>query len=327
MEQRTLGRSGLKVSALGLGCNNFGITLDAAATQAVVDKAIDLGISLFDTADTYGNSGKSEEFLGRALGARRSQVLVATKFGARMGDSARLQGGGSRDTVMRAVEASLKRLGTDYIDLYQFHFPDPNTPVDETLRALDDLVCQGKVRYIGHSNFSGGQIAHAAHVAKAANQAPFISAQNRYSVLSRIIEAEVIPACRQFGLGILPYFPLESGLLSGKYKQGEKPAADSRFATWTEKRPAIAAPLFTDDKFKHTEKLQAWCATNGYNILDVAFGWLLANPQVSSVIAGATKPAQLESNAKALSWRPTAEDQKQIDAISPPPPLSSGFVF
>jgi aryl-alcohol dehydrogenase-like predicted oxidoreductase len=322
MEQRTLGRSGLRVSAVGLGCNSFGDYIDAAGAQAVVDKAIDLGISLFDTADMYGG-GKSEELLGRALGTRRQQVLVATKFGSPMGDSPRLRGG-SRDNIMRAVEASLRRLGTDYIDLYQIHQPDLSTPIAETLRALDDLVRQGKVRYVGHSNFSGWQIADGAWTAKVNSFSPFLSAQNRYSVVTRIIESDVVHACQEHGVGIIPYFPLESGLLTGKYKYGGELPPDSRITSMTKAAPAMVERFFGDAKFKAADALQKWCTPKGYQLLDVAMGWLLAKPYVSTVIAGVTKPAQLEANVKAAAWRPTAEDLAEIDAISPPPPLSSG---
>ncbi|TAL00342.1 MAG: aldo/keto reductase [Rhodospirillaceae bacterium] len=323
MEQRALGRSGLKVSAVGLGCNSFGDYIDAAATQTVVDKAIDLGITLFDTANAYGQ-GKSEELLGRALGTHRQQVLVATKFGLPMGNTPHLQAGGSRDAIMRAVESSLRRLGTDYIDLYQIHGPDASTPIAETLRALDDLVRQGKVRYIGHSNFSGWEVADAAWTADVNTLVPFISAQNRYSVITRTIESDVVPACQKHGVGIIPYFPLESGLLTGKYKYGEELPTGSRINTLKKKAPAAVERYFGDAKFKLADTLQKWCATKGYPILGVALGWLLAKPYVSSVIAGATKPEQLETNVKAAAWRPTAEDIAEIDALSPPPPVTSG---
>jgi aryl-alcohol dehydrogenase-like predicted oxidoreductase len=318
MEYRTLGRSGLQVSAVGLGCNNFGMLIDAEQTRAVVDKAIELGITLFDTADVYGEQGKSEEFLGRALGARRKDVLIATKFGQPMGKGALEQGGGSRLYIMRAVEASLRRLGTDYIDLYQIHRPDPLTPIDETMRALDDLVHQGKVRYLGHSNFAGWETADAAWTAKALNLTPFISAQNRYSLLSREIEAELLPACLAHGVGILPFFPLESGLLTGKYKRGEKPAAGTRYAAWASRGP-IASRFFSDEKFAKVEQLQALCDKFDHTMLDMAVGWLLSKPVVASVIAGATRPEQLEQNVKAAAWRPSAEESREIDAVSPPP--------
>jgi len=327
MEQRLLGNSGLKVSAIGMGCFNFGSIIDAAMTQHVVDKAVDVGISLFDTANTYGGRGKSEEFLGRALGSRRKQVLIATKFGMPMGDGPRLQGGASRDTIMRSVEASLTRLGTDYIDLYQVHVPDTMTSIAETMRALEDLVRQGKVRYIGHSNFSGSQIADAAWTAKVERLYPFVSGQNHYNVLTRAIEADIVPACQRHGLGLITYFPLESGLLSGKYAFGEQPPADSRMAKWSQTMPDAVGRFFQETKRHQAHALQEWCAKRGYRMLDVAFGWLLAKPYVSCIIAGASKPEQLLANMSALGWRPTAEDLKDIDAICPPPPDAGGRVF
>lgn len=319
MEYRVLGRSGLKVSAIGLGCNNFGMIIDAAATKAVVHKAIDLGITLFDTADQYGN-GASEEYLGAALGKRRSDVLIATKFGNPMGTGLTQEGGASRAYIMHAVEASLKRLKTDYIDLYQIHRPDPETPLDETLRALDDLVRQGKVRYIGHSNFSGWQTADAAWISDVQNLAPPISAQHRYSLLSRTIEAEVLPACAHFGAGFLPYFPLESGLLTGKYAGKKKPPTGSRWAAWSKRSSPMANRFFGEDRQALAAQLSALCADSGNSMLELAFGWLLENPIVSSVIAGATKAAQLKANVDAASWRPSEEIKSAVDAISPPPP-------
>ncbi len=317
MEYRNLGRSGLKVSAVGLGCNNFGMIIDAAQTKVVVDKAIELGINFFDTADIYGEQGKSEVFLGQALGARRKDVLVATKFANPMGPGP-MMSGGSRRYIMSAVEASLKRMGTDYFDLYQMHVPDPHTPIDETMRALDDLVHQGKVRYVGHSNFSGWQTVDASWTAKALNLAPFISAQNRYSLLSRDIEAELVPACAAHGVSILPFFPLESGLLTGKYKRGEKPAEGTRYAAWAG-RGAVASRFFGDDKFAKVELLQGLCEKYGHSMLEMAIGWLLSKPVVASVISGATKPEQLEQNVKAGAWRPSAEELQNIDEITPPP--------
>lgn len=318
MEYRQLGRSGLRVSAVGIGCNNFGMSVDEAGTKAVVDKSIELGITLFDTADIYGGKGNSEIFLGKVLGARRKDVIVATKFGMAMGDGLELRGGGSRDYIMRAAEASLKRLGTDYIDLYQIHTPDTSTPIWETLRALDDLVRQGKVRYIGHSNFAGWQTADAAWTAGNDHFATFISAQNRYSLLSREIEAELVPACEAHGISILPYFPLESGLLTGKYKHGAPPTEGTRWSNWAAHMPGYVGQFFSDEKFAQVAKLQALCDENGNSILDMAMGWLLSKPVVASVIAGATKPAQVEANVKAAAWRPTAEISAKIDEITLP---------
>jgi aryl-alcohol dehydrogenase-like predicted oxidoreductase len=313
MEYRNLGRSGLQVSTVGLGCNNFGMRIDMEATQAVVDKAIDLGVNLFDTADVYGGAGKSEEFLGKALGARRHDVVVATKFGMQMGQGP-YKSGASRKYIVAACEASLRRLGTDYIDLYQLHTPDPKTPIDETLRALDDLVRDGKVRYIGNSNFAGWQIAEAHLKAEAAGGAAFISAQNEYSLLSRGVEAEVAPACQNFGLGLLPYFPLASGMLTGKYARGEEAPPGTRFGEWF--RGPYGARTLNDRNFDIVDKLSAYAGERGHTLLDAAMSWLACKPFVGSVIAGATKPEQLEQNVNAGSWKLTAEEMAAIDAIA-----------
>jgi aryl-alcohol dehydrogenase-like predicted oxidoreductase len=315
MESRHLGKSGLRVSVVGVGCNNFGMGIDEAGTKKVVDKAIELGITLFDTADVYGGSN-SELFLGKALGARRKDVVVATKFGMQMGEGWNQRGGGSRDYIMRAVEASLKRLGTDYIDLYQIHQPDVTTPVEETMRALDDVVRQGKVRYIGHSNFKGWQTSDAAWTAQTKGLAPFVSAQNRYSLLTRDIERDLVPACEAHGVSILPYFPLESGLLSGKYKHGQKPADGTRWAAWSQFAPGYAQQFFSDEKFAQVGKLQSLCDMYGHSMLDMAIGWLLSRKYVASVIAGATKPEQIEQNVKAAAWRPGTEEAGKIDEIT-----------
>jgi aryl-alcohol dehydrogenase-like predicted oxidoreductase len=307
MKMRRLGTSGLKVSEVGLGCNNFGMRIDQQATQAVVDAAIDAGITLFDTADIYGGT-KSEEFLGKALGKRRHDIVLATKFGMRIGDDARRMGG-SRRWIMRAVEDSLTRLGTDYIDLYQFHSPDPDTPIDETLRALDDLVSQGKVRYIGNSNFSGWQIADADWTAAGGTR--FVSAQNLYSLLERKVEFEVLPACEHFGLGFLPFFPLASGLLSGKYKRGEKPPEGTRLAAWGSR----GAAAMSDRNFDKVEALEAWAAERGHTVLELAFAWLLGHPVVSSVIAGATSAEQVQTNAATAAWALTPEEVDEVGAL------------
>jgi aryl-alcohol dehydrogenase-like predicted oxidoreductase len=316
MEYRLLGKSGQKVSAVGLGCNNFGMRIDQTATDAVVAKALDLGITLFDTADVYGNRGASEIMLGKALGVERSRVLIATKFKAPMGDPLYPEGGASRGYIVRACEASLKRLGTDYIDLYQIHNPDPLTPIEETLRALDDLVRAGKVRYIGHSNFSGWMTADAAWISRTQHLSPFVSAQNRYSVMSRAIETDLVPACEKFGLSVLPFFPLESGLLTGKYKRGENPAEGTRFAAFSKMNPTGAQSLYGDHRFALLEKLEPLCAQFDHSLLQLGMGWLLSRPVVASVIAGATSPEQLEQNAQAAAWRPGAEEQAAIDAIT-----------
>jgi aryl-alcohol dehydrogenase-like predicted oxidoreductase len=309
MKLRRLGTSGLKVSEVGLGCNNFGMRIDEKATQGVVDAALDAGITFFDTADIYGGT-KSEEFLGKALGKRRGDIVLATKFGMAIGGDERKKGG-SRRWIMTAVEDSLRRLGTDWIDLYQFHAPDADTPIDETLRALDDLVTQGKVRYIGNSNFTGWQIADADWTAAGGTR--FVSAQNLYSLLERKVEFEVLPACEHFGLGFLPFFPLASGLLSGKYKRGEAPPDDSRLAAWG----ARGAAAMSDKNFDKVEKLEAWAAERGHTILELAFAWLLGHEVVSSVIAGATTPEQVKTNAATAAWELTPEEVKEVgDLIS-----------
>jgi aryl-alcohol dehydrogenase-like predicted oxidoreductase len=312
MSYRRLGTSGLVVSVVGIGCNNFGRKLDLDGTRAVVDAALDAGITLFDTADIYGTPhGGSEECLGAALKGRRDEVVVATKFGMDMGG---LNGNdfgarGSRRYIVRAVEASLRRLETDHIDLYQMHQPDPATPIEETLAALDDLVHSGKVRYLGNSNFAGWQIADADWTARAAGQTPFISAQNRYSLLQRDVETEVVPACEQFGLGLLPFFPLDSGLLSGKYRRGEKPAAGTRLSL--DRYPRVLEGADWDT----VEALTAFGAERGHSLLDVAIAGLAARPTVTSVIAGATTADQVRANAAAGAWQLTAADVAALDDV------------
>ncbi|MFI5306244.1 MAG: aldo/keto reductase [Polyangiales bacterium] len=310
MEHRRLGSSGLKVSAVGLGCNNFGMRCDAAQTQAVVHKALDVGITLFDTADIYGGRGASETLLGKALGPRRKDIVLATKFGGPMGESP-LERGASRRYVQRAIEASLRRLDTDYIDLYQLHFPDGETPIDETLDALDQVVRQGKARYVGCSNFASHQLVDALWVAKTRNLHGFVSAQNHYNMLERTIRHELIPACTQHGIGILPYFPLASGLLTGKYKRGEKPGSDTRLGLWGER----AGRMLNDGAFDKVERVQRFAQERDKGLLDVAFGWLLSQPVIASVIAGATKPEQVESNVKAAELRLTPADMMAVTAL------------
>jgi aryl-alcohol dehydrogenase-like predicted oxidoreductase len=309
MKVRRLGTSGLKVSVVGLGCNNFGMRIDAAQTQAVVDAAIEAGITLFDTADIYGGT-QSEVFLGEALGKRRHDIVLATKFGMRVGGDPRKQGG-SRKWIMQAVEDSLTRLKTDYIDLYQHHAPDADTPMDETLRALDDLVSQGKVRYIGNSNYTGWQIADADWQARIVGQTRFVSAQNQYSLLERRVEHEVLPACERFGLGFLPVFPLASGLLSGKYHRGEAPPEGTRLAVWGPR----GAQALNDKNFDKVEKATAWAEERGHTILELAFAWLLGHPVVSSVIAGATSPEQVKGNVAAAEWRLSPEEVTEVGAL------------
>ena len=313
MRYLPLGDSGLQVSAVGLGCNNFGGRVDVDASRAVVDAAIEAGVTLLDTSDTYGNAGGSERALGEILGRRREQVVLATKFGhqnADMGYGPAVGAKGGRGYIRRAVTESLRRLRTEYIDLYQLHTPDPVTPVEETIAALHELVAEGKVRYLGHSNFSGWQLADAAHLAARNGQTPFISAQNHWSLLEREAEAEVVPAARHFGLGVLPYFPLANGLLTGKVRQGQAIPAGTRLAS----REAYV----TAEKLAKVEKLIAWAQEHGVTILDVAVGALAAQPGCSSVIAGATTPEQVKANAAAAEWIPAVAELAEIDGIVPP---------
>ncbi|MFY1687955.1 aldo/keto reductase [Plantactinospora sp. WMMB782] len=314
MTYRRLGESGLVVSVVGIGCNNFGRKLDAAGTRAVVDAALEAGINFFDTADIYGEPhGGSEEQLGAALRGRRDDVVLATKFGMSMSGMNGPDHGarGARRYVARAVEASLRRLGTDYIDLYQMHEPDPGTPIEETLGALDDLVRAGKVRYLGNSNFAGWQIADAAWTARTRGWTPFVSAQNEYSLLHRAVETEVVPAARHFGLGLLPFFPLADGLLTGKYKRGAQPPSDSRLAGTS---PRYAARL-ASAPWDTIEALEKYAAERGRSLLDVAIGGLAAQPAVTSVIAGATTPDQVRANAAAGRWQPTPDDLRTLRTL------------
>ncbi|HEY5210745.1 MAG TPA: aldo/keto reductase [Stellaceae bacterium] len=316
MNLRNLGASGLKVSAVGLGCNNLGGRVDRDGTNKLIPAAIDLGITLFDTADSYpvGKPGVSEELLGEALGARRKDIVIATKFANVMGPGDMMRGG-SRRWIMTAIEGSLRRLKTDWIDLYQMHFPDPNTPIEETLRALDDVVRQGKVRYIGCSNYAGWQIATASALSRELGTHAFVADQDEYSLLVREVEREILPAAKASGMGFLPYFPLASGFLTGKYHRNAPMPQGARIT---------AAKIFqdnflTDENWEIAARLGDFCETRGKTLLDLAFSWLLANPTVSSVIAGATKPEQLAANAKAAEWVLTAEELAAIDRISPLP--------
>jgi aryl-alcohol dehydrogenase-like predicted oxidoreductase len=318
MRYRPLGDSGLLVSVVGLGCNNFGSRLDTEGARAVVDAAIDAGITLLDTSDTYGGGGGSESALGEILGRRRDQVVLATKFGhqsADMGYGPAAGAKGGRAYIRRAVTESLRRLQTDYIDLYQLHTPDPVTPVEETIAALHELVAEGKVRYLGHSNFSGWQIADAAHLAAIGGQTPFISAQNHWSLLERAAEAEVVPAARHFGLGVLPFFPLANGLLTGKFRQGRQIPAGTRLAA--------RAGYITEEKLVKVEALIDWSHAHGVSILQTAIGALAAQPGCSSVIAGAMTAEQVKANAAAAEWTPSAAELAEIDQIVPPPGRAS----
>lgn len=315
MERRSLGKNGPKVSVIGLGCNNFGGRLDLEGTRKVVAKALDLGINFFDTADIYGgrgygNYGGSEADLGTALGARRKEIVLATKFGMAMNDAGTLKGA-SRGYIMSACEASLKRLKTDYIDLYQIHTPDTQTPIEETLRALDDLVQQGKVRYIGCSNFTAAQINEAMATAQRMKLAAFVSSQDEYSILVRDIEKDDLPAAAAHGLGFLPYFPLASGLLTGKYKRNAPAPKGSRLAG-----PGLSGRYMNDANWAIVEKLEAFCAARGKTLLELAFAWLLAHDAVPSVIAGATSPEQVEQNARCASWQLTAAEKAEVDRLS-----------
>jgi aryl-alcohol dehydrogenase-like predicted oxidoreductase len=310
MELRNLGRSGLRVSLVGLGCNNFGGRVDAAGTDAVVHKALDAGITLFDTADVY-NRGASETLLGKALGPRRKDIVLATKFGLPM-DDAHTKMGGARRYIMEAVEASLTRLGTDWIDLYQMHRHDPRTPIEETLRALDDLIRQGKARYIGCSNFKAWQMVEAEWTAKSLGLNRFISCQDEYSLVLRDPEPELIPAMQHYGLGMLPYFPLASGFLTGKYTRNAPPPEGSRFTKSTVLRDRYSTP----ENWDRLERFQGFAKAHGRTMLEMAFAWLAAKPTMASVIAGATKPEQIEQNARAVEWKPTDEEIAEIDKLA-----------
>jgi aryl-alcohol dehydrogenase-like predicted oxidoreductase len=298
MRYRQLGESGLTVSVIGLGGNNFGGRLGLEETRRVVDAALECGVTLVDTADVYGNRGGSEELLGRALADRREHVVLATKFGMDMGDGAVARG--SRTYIRRAVEGSLRRLQTDYIDLYQYHAPDGITPIEETLASLGDLITEGKIRYIGSSNFAGWQIADADWISRTQHQSRFISAQNHYSLLHRHAEQEVIPSCMNRGVGVLPYFPLANGLLTGKYRRGQAPLGGTRLAGHGSE--------LTDDVFDQLEALERFGEKRGRSLLDVAIAGLAAMPAIASVIAGATKPEQVRANAAAGEWELSSDE-------------------
>jgi aryl-alcohol dehydrogenase-like predicted oxidoreductase len=311
LEQRNLGRSGLRVSAVGLGCNNFGGRSDEAATRRVVHQALDLGITFYDTSDTYGAAGASEEYLGRALGGHRDEIVLATKFARPMDASGRLQGA-SRRYIITAVEASLRRLGTDHIDLYQQHIEDPLTPIEETLRALDDLVRQGKVRYIGCSTLSAWQVVEAQWTSTHLGLESFICCQERYNLLERQLDEALMPAIRAYGLGLIPFSPLANGLLTGKYRRN-MPLPEGARLTVT---PRLAERSLTERNWEIVERLADFCTARGRSLLELAFGWLLARPAVASVIAGATTPEQVAANVRAAEWVPTPEDMDEIDRIT-----------
>ena len=305
MHMRRLGNDGPEVPVVGLGCNNFGMRVDLEGTRTVVEAALDAGIKLFDTADIYGNKGGSESFLGEVLEGRRDRVVLATKFGGDMGDGTEARG--SRDYIRKAVDASLQRLRTDYIDLYQYHTPDRVTPFAETLGALDELVREGKVRHVGHSNLEAAQVEEVDALAREHGWARPVSAQNRYSLLHREAEEALLPTCSRLGLGVLPYFPLASGLLTGKYRRGQPRPEGTRLQTRDE--------VFTDETFDRLEALEAFAGERGVTLLEVAIGGLLAQPAVVSVISGATKPEQVRSNAVAGEWQPSEDDVAALDAL------------
>jgi aryl-alcohol dehydrogenase-like predicted oxidoreductase len=310
MKTRRLGKSSIEVSIVGLGCNNFGV-LDIESSRKVVDRAIERGITLFDTADVYGNRGGSEEQLGQILGPRRKAIVLATKFGMAMDDD-ESKARGSRPYIMEAVEASLKRLRTDWIDLYQLHRPDPKTPMEETLRALDDLVKQGKVRAIGCSNLPAAGIDEAAAVSSRSGVAAFATAQDEYSLLVRGAEKELIPAIGRNGMSLLPYFPLASGLLTGKYERGREPPANTRFG----RMARFADRYMNDGNWTIVEALKNFCEARGRTLVELAFSWLLSHDCLASVIAGATRPEQIEANVKAADWVLTPAERAEVDRIS-----------
>jgi len=314
MKLRKLGEAGPEVSVAGLGCNNFGMRIDLESSRKVIHKALDLGITLFDTADIYGNRGGSETMIGQILGENRKRIVLATKFGGAMNDAGTMKGA-ARRYIMSAAEASLKRLRTHWIDLYQIHFPDPATPIEETLRALDDLMRDGKVRYIGCSNFAAWQLVDAQWTAQHHNLHAFVSCQNEYSLLVRSVERELLPAMQKFGLGMLPYFPLASGLLTGKYVRNKPAPENTRFQALK----GLADRYVTESNWKIVERLETFCAKRGHALLQLAFSWLLARPTVASVIAGATKPGQVEQNAKAAGGGLAPEELAEIDEITGKP--------
>jgi aryl-alcohol dehydrogenase-like predicted oxidoreductase len=311
MQKRRLGRSGPEVSLVGLGGNNFGGRTDLQASRRVVDAALDLGITLIDIADVYGNQGGSEEILGKVLGARRKDIVLATKFGLRMDDGGKLAGA-SRRYIVQAVEASLRRLNTDWIDLYQLHRPDAKTPIEETLRAVDDLVKAGKVRFIGCSNLAASQIEEAQAVAVRHGLASFVSCQDKYNLLDRGIEKDRVAVMRKHGLGLLPFFPLASGLLTGKYKSGAPMPAASRLAYSAHH----ADGLLNARNWRMVEELRAFAAGRGHTLLELTMSWLASRPFIASIIAGATRPEQVVANVAAVGWTLSPADLAGIDRIT-----------
>jgi aryl-alcohol dehydrogenase-like predicted oxidoreductase len=319
MEYRNLGKSGLKVSVIGLGGNNWGWQIDEEKSISVINQAIDLGVNFLDTAELYA-MGKSEETIGKALKGKRSQVLIASKFGATHAPRDIVKEvpndindkGGSRYKIIKAVERSLRRLDTDYIDLYQMHSPDPSTPIEETLRALDDLVHAGKVRYIGCSNYAGWQLCEVLWTSKICNLESFVTIQSPYNLLRRGIEQEVIPCCQAHGIGVIPYAPLADGFLTGKYRRGEKAPVGTRAANVQ----PIGNMMLTDANFDTLDKLESFAKERGHTVLELAIAWLTSRPWISTVITGATKPEQISANVNASSWKLSAEEINEVNSIS-----------
>ena len=313
MEYRNLGKSGLKVSVLGLGTNNFGWWVDEPASTAVINHALEIGINYFDTADMY-DTGRSEEFIGRILKGRRKDVLIATKFGMPMGAGVNDRGG-SRWYIIRALEASLKRLQTDYVDLYQMHQPDPTTPMEESLRALDDLVKSGKVRYIGCSNFAGWQLSEALWTSRVNCLNSFITVQPKYNLFDRQIEQDLVPCCKAHGVGIIPWGPLSGGFLTGKYRRGEQPPTPVPDARPPKAFLYLYSPVMTDANWGRLEKLDNFARERGHKVAALSIAWLLSHPWLCTVIAGATKPEQLDANLIGAEWKLTPDEVTQVEQI------------
>jgi aryl-alcohol dehydrogenase-like predicted oxidoreductase len=309
MQLRRLGNSGLKVSAIGLGANTFGGSADGDATTEIIHRAIDLGVTFLDTADVY-TRGRSEELIGEALVGRRHQVVLATKCGLPVSDNP-YERGLSRRWIMHSIETSLRKLKTDHIDLYQVHRPDEETPLEESMRALDDAVRQGKIRYVGCSNYAAWQLAQAVGVGKENGLAPWISAQNRWNVIEGLDDPHLLPAARELGVGIIPYTPLASGLLTGKYRRGEEPPAGTRAGDM----PMVRQRL-TDAKVEAVERLRPWAEARGHTTAELAIAWLLAHPEVSTVIVGARSAAQLAENVKALDWVLSTGERDEVAALA-----------
>lgn len=308
MKYRQLGKTGLQVSSIGLGTNNFGNRVDQKGASLIIDHALDVGINMIDTSNSYGG-GYSEKYIGEALKGKREKAIIATKVSSRIAEGPN-NAGNSRKHIMAAIEVSLKRLQTDYIDLYQIHWIDENTPIEETLGALDDLVHQGKIRYIGCSNFAAWQVCEAIWIAKTKDLESFASIQPRYSIMDRAIEEEMIPLCSQYGVGILPYYPLANGFLTGKYKRSQEAPKGTRLSE-------DDRGMFTDNNFDLLEKLEQFCIERKHSVLELAFSWLLAKPEISSVIAGATKVEQVIQNSRAVEWQLSSQDLEALGLILP----------